>query len=58
MPPYPRIKSEAQRRLMRLVEKSPQIARERGISQEVAKEFVRGDQGGKLPARVKKRPGK
>lgn len=53
MPPYPRPKSEAQRRLMRAVADNPRLAAEKGISQKVAGEFAKGDKPGKLPYHVK-----
>jgi hypothetical protein len=34
---------------MRAIAADPKLAREKGISQKVAREFDKGDKGGKLP---------
>jgi cytochrome P450 len=54
MPPV----SERQRKLMQAALSSPEVRRQRGISKKVAAEFVRSDPGGKLPAKVAKKPRK
>ena len=50
MPPYPKPKSQAQRRAMRAAASGSSTL---GIPQKVGKEFSKGDKGGKLPPRVK-----
>jgi hypothetical protein len=45
MPPV----SAKQRRLMQAVAHDPAIADKTGVSQSVAKDFVKSDPGGKLP---------
>lgn len=47
MPP----KSEAQRRLMWAARNNPKLAKDKGISWKVAREFTDADKGGKLPER-------
>lgn len=49
-------KSQAQNRLMHAVEEDPELAKEKGIPQSVAREYVKADHGrkvGKLPEHVK-----
>ena len=49
-------KSKAQNRLMHAAATDPEVARETGVPQKVAKAFVMADEGrkiGKLPERVK-----
>jgi len=46
------MKSEAQRRMMQAAAHNPKFAKQAGVSQKVAKEFVSHDTGGKLPKRA------
>lgn len=52
MPPWPKPKSERQRRAMHAAAAGKSTI---GIPAKVGREFVRGDKGGKLPQRARKR---
>jgi len=51
-------KSEAQRRLMWAARDNPKLAKRKGISSKVAREFTDADKGGKLPERKQPTPQK
>jgi hypothetical protein len=52
MPPFPKPKSQAQRRAMRAAAAGKSTI---GIPKKVGREFSKGDKGGKLPSRAKRR---
>lgn len=52
MPPYPKPKSQAQRRAMYAAASGKSTI---GIPAKVGREFVKGDKPGKLPRRSRKR---
>lgn len=52
MPPYPKPKSQKQRAAMHAAAEGKSTL---GIPKTVGKEFVKGDPGGKLPKRSKRR---